>query len=147
MFLLWAEHCCRYVSVWWAGVIGPHTGVCMLTSSLMHQLIGLLRQPDIFTHSQSLTHTHFQVRTYQNTHTHTDTHTRTHTMCNSYIHVYTECTNKHTCANTTMRPHAQAARRVYFQMNSLSQCWLQVKNDTLTDCSYCTHTYFKVLWK
>lgn len=49
---------CRHESVWWVGVIWPHTGVCMLTSSLMHHLIGLLRQPDIFKHIVKCAHTH-----------------------------------------------------------------------------------------
>lgn len=74
------------------------------------------------------------------------THTHAHTYDgarDSYSHMYTECVNKHTWANTSMSPHALAARRVYFQMNSLSQCWLRVKNDTWTHRSYCTHTYCK----
>lgn len=154
-YSIWSMHCkchcvsimsramlsvCRYVSVWWAGVIGPHTGVCMLTSSLMHQLIGLLRQPDIFTHSQSLWRTHIFSTHVPVTHTHAHTYDGAR---DSYSHMYTECVNKHTWANTSMSPHAQAARRVYFQMNSLSQCWLRVKNDTWTHRSYCTHTYCK----
>lgn len=74
---------CPYVIVWWAGVTGPHTGVCMLTFSLMHQLIGLLRQPDIFTHSNARTHTR-------------------NVACNSHTHVWTDCANAHMCVNTTM---------------------------------------------
>lgn len=65
----------------------------MLTSSLTHQLIGLLRQPDIFTYAESLSLLHTLRCTHISEHT--------HTMCISYI-MYTHCANMHICANTAM---------------------------------------------